>query len=143
LFQCVGYLASFFLLFCETVIVVLVWFYCEILTISMSFFGWFFSFSKMVNVSLNWNFILWNAAIIVVLFWDYTYFNELVSGGLFLSWNHQYTVVRPGSYVQSVVCLLNSNFTLWNSEILVFLLWDCSYFSELVLGLFHPLTFSM
>ncbi len=36
------------------------------------FFGWFFSFSKMVNVSLNQNFILWNTAIIEVLFWDYT-----------------------------------------------------------------------
>lgn len=32
---------------------------------------------------------------------------------------------------------------MWNSEILEFLLWDCSYFSELVLGLFHSLTFSM
>ncbi len=36
------------------------------------FFGWFFSFSKMVNVSLNRNFILWNTAIVEVLFWDYT-----------------------------------------------------------------------
>ncbi len=40
--------------------------------------------------------------------------------GLFLSWNHLYTVVRPGRRFHSIVCLLNSNFILWNSEILVF-----------------------
>jgi hypothetical protein len=142
LFQSVGNLASFLLLFCEIVIVVLVWFYCEILTISMSFLaGFFLSLKCQCFLKSEFHFVKHSNCRGFVL---RLYLHQWVGfWGLFLSWNHQYTVVRPGSYLQSIACLLNSNFTLWNSEILVFLLWDCSYFSELVLGHFHPLTFSM